>query len=346
MSMKPLKLSQHFLSLAAMVAAISPALGQTSTAIVPRANYKVTGSIPIPDGSWDYARVDSKTSKLYVARNESVTVVDLTTRAVSSIGAIVHGHAVVPLYPGPLLLVTSGRDDSVRLIDTVTGAEKARIAVGNDPDAAAYDPRTGRAYVMNAKAGTVSVIDISSVKVIDTVALKPGLEFSVGSKSTIYVNNEEANEIETIDLATGKAGATIALTGCAGPTGLGFDRAHKRLISACANGKAAVTDLVTGTVTLLPIGLGPDAVIVDSERGRAFIPCGKDGTLVVIDISGSGLPTAIAKIPTEKGARTGALNPVDGTIYLPTARFTPPATPGGKPVAIPGSAHILVVIPQ
>lgn len=33
-------------------------------------------------------------------------------------------------------------------------------------------------------------------------------------------------------------------------------------------------------------------------------------------------------------------------IYLPTARFTPPATAGGRPVAVPGAVHISVVRPS
>jgi DNA-binding beta-propeller fold protein YncE len=195
---------------------------------------------------------------------------------------------------------------------------------------------------MNAKAGTVSIIDPATAAVVRTITLKEGLEYGALKGSTLYVNNEDANEIESADIVSGAVGTTIPLTGCTGPTGLGYDAAHNRLIAACANGKAAVADLGTGRVTLLSIGLGPDAVIVDAARGRAFIPCGRDGNLAVIDISGAAA-RVIGTIATETGARTGALDPRDGTLYLPTAKSGPPATAGGRPVAIPGTAHILVV---
>jgi hypothetical protein len=104
-----------------------------------------------------------------------------------------------------------------------------------------------------------------------------------------------------------------------------------------------VVDIATGQVTLLAIGFGPDAVIIDRPRGVALIPCGKDGTLSVIDIASPGAASVIATVPTEAGARTGAVDRRDGTLYLPTARFAPPATPGARPTPIPGSAHILVV---
>lgn len=328
------------LASATAIVAAAPAPGD-------KPSYKIVRSIAVPDGGWDYAKVDTQGGKLYVARTDSVTVVDLAKDdAVTSIGAIVRGHAVVPIAGTTLLLVSSGRDDSVRIFDTATGAERAKIAVGSDPDAAFYDRVTRHALVMNSKAGTVSIIDPVAATVVGTITLKPGLEFAVGSGSTLYVNNEDENEIETADMVTGKAGSAIALTGCTGPTGLGYDKQRNRLISACGNGKAAVVDLATRAVSLLPIGLGPDAVILDRQRGVALIPCGKDGTLTVIDIASPGAATVIASVPTETGARTGAVDWRDGMVYLPSARFGPPATAGGRPAMIPGSAHILVLSPQ
>ncbi|MEO9131104.1 MAG: gluconolactonase [Sphingomonas sp.] len=325
---------------------LASATAIVAAAPVPATSYKVVRSIAVPDGGWDYARVDTATGKLYVARTDNVTVVNLKDDAVSSIGTIVHGHAVVPIAGTTLLLVTSGRDDSVRLIDTTTGTEKAKIAVGSDPDAAFYNGLTKHALVMNAKAGTVSIIDTLAANVVSTITLKPGLEFATAVNGTLYVNNEDENELETADIATGKAGAAIPLVGCSGPTGLGYNKRRNRLISACANGKAAVVDLATRTVSLLPIGLGPDAVIIDRPRGVALIPCGKDGTMSVIDIASPGAATVIATVVTEPGARTGAVDRRDGNVYLPTARFGPPATAGGRPTMIPGSAHILVLSPK
>jgi len=51
----------------------------------------------------------------------------------------------------------------------------------------------------------------------------------------------------------------------------------------------------------------------------------------------------VGRVKTEVGARTGALDPETGDIYLPTARFAPVAQPGGKRAPVPGSFHILVV---
>jgi YVTN family beta-propeller protein len=331
-----------------MLALTAAVAATVAGAAAPAPTYVAGRQIAGPDGGWDYAKVDPETRKLYVAHGDVVTEIDLANGdAVRSFGTIAKAHAVVPLPDGKLL-VTSGRDNSVRLFDTRTGQETAKIAVGNDPDAAFYDPASRHAVVMNAKGGTVSVIDIATRAIVRTITLKPGLEYGVlAGGGTLFVNNEDANEIETANLVTGKVGPAIALTGCQGPTGLAFDEKTNRLISACANGKAAVVDAKAHRlVTLLNIGAGPDAAIVDANRRLAFIPCGKDGVLDVIALDAPGGANIIATVKTEPGARTGALDPRDGSLYLPTARFSPPATAGARPAALPGTFHVLVISPR
>ena len=181
-------------------------------------------------------------------------------------------------------------------------------------------------------------------KVTKTITVKPALEYAAfGSDGTLFINNEDANEIDTVNVARGVVGKTIALPGCKAPTGLGFDKAHSRLIASCANGKAAIVDTRKRQLTaLVDIGSGPDAVIMDEARGLAFIPCGKDGVLDILSLVG-GTVTHVGVVKTEVGARTGALDPKTGSIYLPTAKFGPPAAAGGRPAMLPGSFHVLVV---
>jgi DNA-binding beta-propeller fold protein YncE len=313
-----------------------------------RAEAGVVGRIPVDDGPWDFASVDAAASRLYVARADNVTVVDLDARkALPSIGSIVRGHAVVRIPDTSTLMITSGRDNSVRFVDVGNGREIGRVAVGNGPDGAFYAPDLKLAVVMNSKDGTVSIIDAAAMKVVRTIALKPGLEYPrQGPGTTLFVNNEDASELETADLVSGRVGPAIPLTGCEGPTGLAFDSKTNLLISACANGKAAVVDAQTRRlVKLLDIGRGPDDVILDAARRRAYIPCGKDGTLTVVALDGADAPRVVRTIHTEKGARTGALDPRSGLLYLPTADFGPPSS-GSKPQPIPGSFRVLVVDPS
>ncbi|MFD1612432.1 gluconolactonase [Sphingomonas tabacisoli] len=312
-------------------------------------HYAATASIAVPDGGWDLVAVDPASRQLFVARTDSVTAVDLTHgRSVRSFGKLDRGHQAIPIPGTHQVLATSGKDNTAYLLDASDGREIARVPVGANPDAAIFDAISRRAFVMNAKDGTVSVLDPVRARVEATIPMKPGLELAAITKGrALFINNEEASEIESIDLRTLKSRATIALPGCEGPTGLAYDAKSDRLISACANGKAAIVDVRTGReMALLPIGKGPDGAMIDEARRMAFIPCGRDGILEVIALDGPGGPKVVDRIKTEVGARTGAIDPTDGAIYLPTARFDPPATPGARPTPIPGTAHLIVVAPQ
>jgi YVTN family beta-propeller protein len=308
--------------------------------------YAVTGSIAGPDGGWDLLSVDPVAHRLFVARSATVTMVDLAYgNRVSAIGTVDRGHAAVPIPGGHLLLVTSGRDGHARLYHLPGGELAADIAVGQNPDAAIWDGRLSAVLVMNARDGTVSVIDPANASVTRTIQLAPGLELAaLDENGILFVNNEETSQIHVVDPATGIVREPIALPGCEGPTGLGYDRRGHRLIAACANGKAAVVDSVAGRlVQLIDIGRGPDGVAIDEARGVAFIPCGRDGELDVIPLRGAGPLVVLERVRTEIGARTIALDPSTGALYLPSARFGPPPAGGGRPPMLPGSFHVLIV---
>ena len=65
-------------------------------------------------------------------------------------------------------------------------------------------------------------------------------------------------------------------------------------------------------------------------------------TLAIIDTSGE-LPRKIATVPTQQGARTGAVDPSTGAVYSPTARFSAPVMPGARGQMVPGSVELLVI---
>ena len=318
-----------------------------SVAAAPAPRYHATASIVGEgDGGWDYAALVGHS--VFVAHGDVITEFDLARSTSRTIGHVAHAHAALPIPGTQWLLVTSGGDATVRLLDRRSGEESARIAVGANPDAAIVDSATGHVLVMNAESGTISEIDPARGRVTRTITLQSGLEYAaIGRNRTLYVNNEDAGSIDTVDLANGRVGAAIAMPGCEGPSGLAYDSRSNRLIAACANGKAAIVDAGTGRLTqLVDIGRGPDAVMIDAGRRLAFIPCGRDGTLEVLSLDAPGHVTRIATVPTETGARTGTIDPKSGTLYLPTARFGAPVAAGKRPPAQAGSFHLVVVRPS
>lgn len=306
-----------------------------------------TRSVAIPgDGGWDYAKVDEVGRRLYVAHGDSVAVVDLASgRVLPPLAPVSHAHAVVPLRTGDVA-VTSGGDDSVRFFDRASGRQVASVPVGAKPDAAIIDPVTGHLLSIDADGGDVAEIDPVAHRVVRTIPVAKALEFAAIDGRTLFINNEDRNEIELVDLTRGVALAPISLPGCDAPTGLGLDAVHHRLISACANGVAAIVDIAQRRVTQrVPIGRGPDAVIVDASRSLAFIPAGKDGVVDVLSLRRAGGVARVRTIPTAIGARTGALDATTGILWFPVARLLP-AAGHTRPSAVPGTFRVIAVDPS
>jgi DNA-binding beta-propeller fold protein YncE len=302
----------------------------------------VTARIPGADGRWDYASVDAASHRLFVARGEGVMTVDLTTGKVNNAfvaGERVHAAFVIP--GSSIGVSTNGTTNSTKLFDAATGAVTATIKVGAKPDAATYDSGSGTVWVMNADDGTASIIDPKAAKLIGSVAIGGALEFAVvDGKGHLFVNVEDKHQIAMVDIKARKVLRRTNLVGCEDPSGLALT-AKGMLIAACANGVAKTVNAASGKLgSDIAIGPHPDAVIYDVARNRAYVPSGGDGTLTVIDTA-AAQPVGIGKITTQVSARTGAVDPTTGKVYLPTQKLD--ANGEGKPKAVSGSFEVLVI---
>lgn len=310
--------------------------------------YSVVDHIQGPDGRWDYASFDPVRRRVYIAHGTAVTAIDVDAKTVTPALAKGAGlHSAFALPGGDVLVTTNGATSAAEFIDASSGAVLATVPVGKGPDAAIFDPGTGFVLVMNGHGGDVSLIDPASRKVTGAIPVGGTLEFvAADGAGKAYVNIEDKGEIAVLDLKARSVVARYPLKGCEEPSGLIFAKQAGVLISACANGMAKVIRAATGEeVATLPIGKKPDAVLWDEARNLAFIPSGGAGTLSVIAVRGPNDVAVIQTVATQLGARTGALDPRTGRIYLPTAKFQP-APDGGRPTITPGSFEVLVVAPN
>ncbi len=309
------------------------------------ADLKIVQRIPGPDGGWDYASYDAAHARVLVARTDGVMAVD--TAAGTATGKWVPGarlHGAIGL-PGNLGLSTNGGDNTATIFDSGSGKVIASVPTGTNPDAAVYDPASATVYVMNGRGGDITVIDPKAAKAVATIAVGGKLEFAApDGKGRMFVNVEDKGEIAVIDTKTHAVTARWAMAGCEDPSGLVLDEQAGVLVSVCANGHAMIVSTATGAIVKdVAIGKGPDAVMYDAKRKLAFVPCGQDAELDVIDMSNPKTASVVARVATQRGARTGALDTKTGKIYLPAAKYGPPAKEGGRPVMIPGSFEMLVI---
>ena len=327
-----------------VLAAASPGL---TAAADPAPAYAVTDRIKAPDGGWDYVSFDPAHRRLYVSRAGGVLALDVDSGALTPhLTNAQKTHESLPLNGGAMVLVTDSGTNSAHLIDAMTGASLAEVPTGQKPDSATFDAGSGLALAMNGKSGDATLIDPVARKAVGSIVIGGALEASDSDGAgKVFVNIEDQNQIAVLDVKAHAVAARYPLKGCEGPTGLAYAKDAGVLISACANRVAKVIRASDGQdLATLAIGAGPDSVIYDAERRLAFIPCGRDGVLEVIAVHGPGDVAIVQTVKTQMGARTGAVDPRSGKLYLPTARFMPSPS-GGRPVAAPGTFEILVVSP-
>lgn len=321
-------------------AALATALGGTAR---PQ-QYAIVSRIAVPDARWDYAAVDPRARRLYLGRFGGVLALDLESGRVVPVlvpSALVHG--VLPLGDG-LAMSTNGEANSVDVFEGASGHILARIATGREPDAITVEPLTGLVVTTDQRSRDLTLIDPVARCRVGRIALPGVPEFAAAGQGGILFDNiTDRNAVAVIDLRSRRVVATYPLAGCSEPTGLAYDAAEDLILSVCRNGIAKFLSGRDGTErATIDVGPGPDAAFFDERRHLAFVPSGGSGTLTVIGVEGGAIEKR-QSLATQKGSRTAALDPVTGQIYIPAAKFAPPAKLGDHPAPISGTFEILVI---
>jgi DNA-binding beta-propeller fold protein YncE len=332
-------------ALAAIAAFSLQALAPAAHGAPGASGLKIVQRIPGPDGGWDYASFDPVRRRVYVAHGDKVVMIEADSGKVAvDFAKGDHLHAVVPVPGTDRLVTTNSGDSSAKIINVRTGAVVASIPAAQDTDSAAFDPATGFVIVVGGDSGELTLVDPKAAKAVGSIKVGGALEFlAPDGKGKVFINGEDTNQIVVVDLRARKVLAHWPLTGCRRPTGLALV-AGERLVSACGNGVAKILSAADGhDIATLTIGEGPDAVLYDAPRRLALIPSGRSGTLAVIALDGPHANTVVDTVPTQIGARTGALDPKTGRVWLPTAQYNLPVAVGQRPTTKPGTFEVLVL---
>lgn len=182
------------------------------------------------------------------AGDDTISVVDLATRAVTSIPAGDYPHGLRLSPDGQQLLVANVEGDDVSLFDTATMAEAARIPVGDAPVQVAFLPDGSRAYVSLRDEDAVAVIDMAAREVVARIPVGDGpiQLFATPDGGKVFVANQgsedaPSDEVSVIDVASGSVIATVK------------------------------------------VGMGAHGVVVSTDGRLAFVTNVNDSTLTAID---------------------------------------------------------------
>jgi len=182
------------------------------------------------------------------AGDDTLSVVDLATRAVTTVPAGDHPHGLRLSPDGRHLLVANVEGGDVSFFDGATLAEVARIPVGRAPVQVAFLPDGRRAYVSLRDEDAVAVIDLATRDVTARIPVGDG----------------------PIQLHATPDGARVLVA----------NQGHE----GAPGDAVSVIDVAGGAVVAtLKAGRGAHGVAVSSDGALAFVTNVDDGTLTVID---------------------------------------------------------------
>lgn len=311
--------------------------------------YKMTKQYPVPgNGGFDYIVFDSSSDRLYVSHGTEVDALDAASGQV--LGKIedtpgVHGIAIVPsLHRG---FTTNGGEATVSVFDTNTFQTLKKISVPKDPDFTFYDPQTNRVFVCHGDSEVITAIDPGKQSIIGEVKLGGGAEAAVvDGKGNGFVNLEESATVVNFDPTKLTVKNKWPITDCKTPTGLAMDSSNSRLFIGCRSKVLAVMDANNGKViTTLPIGDRVDAVAYDPDTHLIFASNGA-GTVSVIKQNSADSYSSERDIQTQPSAKTMALDPKSGRLFLSAAEMEQSAGTNGQRARMkpkPDTFHVIVV---
>lgn len=184
-------------------------------------------------------------TEIWTARMEEmgkVLVYDASTYQLkNTINVGMHPAEVTFSYDGSMMFVANGGDSSVTAINANDKTVMATIPVGADP-VGAWPGSDNKMYVDNEEGQTISVIDVATMSVIETVALgfMPGMAAYNGGMNELWVTDPDNGKVHWW---TWDAGMNMYMHGGEFATGAG---AH----AIAFNGMTAyITNQTAGTVS-------------------------------------------------------------------------------------------------
>lgn len=284
-------------------------------------------------GGTDYLAANPETGRVYLSRGTHVMVIDGTTGAV--VGDIldtprVHGIA----FAGPEGhgFTTNAGDSTLTMFDLKDNHVIRKVHIGIDgADGVWYDAQSHKVLSINHSkpVGTAVVVDAASGDVLGKIVLSGNLPEGGASDGAgrVFINIEDTNSIDVIDLASMKVTSTWKIDPCDGPTGIAFDMASNRIFSGCSKTSVAV-DATTGKVVAqIANGDGVDAIGWDAVDRLMYIPAGRGGNITVVHQDSPDKYREVAKVPTMNGAKTIAVNSVTHRAYVFTVEYGPAPAP-------------------
>ena len=286
------------------------------------------GYVGLPEhagkGGFDHAAVHARSGQVYVAHtaNDAVDVLDPKAGAHLFSVRDLPGVAGVLVSDDSQLVITSNRaENTVAIFAPGPQPRVAKVAVGMRPNGLAYDPV--RRLILVANVGdpavpgshTLSMVSVDEQAVLATIPVPGRTRWAVhaAESETFYVNIAEPALIVAVESRDLRRIARAFPVPAAGPHGLDFDPASRRLYCACDAKTLVTLDAGSGKVVSENALSGPpDVVFFNSRRQHLYVAVGDPGAIDVFETTSM---THLGATATEHGAHTLGFSPALDQVY-------------------------------
>jgi len=269
----------------------------------------VTGHelIASPDGRTAYVPIygDSGVGRPG-SDGRAIDVIDLVSRrrlATIDLGRAERPHCAQFGRDGRLY-VTTELSQSLAVIDPRTNAVVERIPTGQPESHMLALSRDGRrAYTSNVGAGTVSVIDLASRKLLAVIPVSANAQRIALSSDErwLFTADQKEPRLAVIDTRTNAVARFVPLPGIAYGTAPTPDGRFLLAALSKAN-QAAVVDLASWQVArTIELPRAPQEVLIRPDGAVAYVSCDASGKVAEIDLRRWTVARLIDAGPTVDG---------------------------------------------
>lgn len=165
---------------------------------------------------------------------------------------------------GTVAFVANGMSNSVTVINPTTKAILATIPVGKNP-VGAWTGADDRMYVDNEDGQTVSIIDVKTLQVVETVALgfMPGFVAYQADMKEMWVTDPKAGKVHWWKKdASGKMIRSGAFATASGSHAIAFQDMTAYVTNQEAGSVSIVDVMLHKTTKTIPVGKKPNGIVI------------------------------------------------------------------------------------
>ncbi|MBI5235717.1 MAG: hypothetical protein HY886_05660 [Deltaproteobacteria bacterium] len=173
-------------------------------------------------------------------------------------------EAQEPSSTGLLLLVSNSGSNYISLIDRSLERVTAAITVGDKPMGMALNPAQNTIYVVNSGSRTLSVVEAAHLDVLDVIPLTAG----IGPFEVVFMPDTD-----------------ISLHG------------KLYVLNRLSNDVAVINTITRRVMKIVPVGLSPSAIAVDTQRREVYVVNERSNSLSIINTVDD---TVASTVPVDK----------------------------------------------